>query len=473
MSSTSPYSGETIALFGLGNSGRATARALLNWGAEVIVWDDAEASRAQAKDEGLTVSELTPALFQRVSSLVLSPGVPLTHPEPHWVVVAANDAGVPIIGDIEVFCKIREHVAPESIFIAVTGTNGKSTTTSLIAHILAVDGQDVVVGGNLGPPILSLPLPSENRIHVIECSSFQIDLTPSLSPTIGILTNLSPDHLDRHGTMENYASSKERLIEGSDLAIVGISDHYSAAIARRRAGLGLPLLPISDDPTLKQGLLYKGTGIFSACDGELVALADVSGLLSLRGTHNTQNAAAAIAAVAALGVTQKSILAGLKSFPGLPHRLEAVGYLGNTLVVNDSKATNAEAAEKALEAYSGKIYWILGGRAKSGGIVSLSPYFPRIEKAYVIGEAAQEFMTTLKGHVRVEEAVTLEHAIQSAAHDVLSVTSDEAVILFSPACASFDQFRNFEHRGDEFRRIIKSVNGFRDISQSVDHASTS
>jgi len=473
MNPTLLYSGRKFVLFGLGNSGRATAHALVSWGAQVTGWDDAEASRSKAREEGLTVSDLTSDLFQTASALILSPGVPLTHPKPHWTVVAAQEAGIPIIGDIEIFCQVRAQVAPGSAFIAVTGTNGKSTTTSLIAHLLAADGRDVVVGGNLGPPILSLPLPSPDRIHVIECSSFQIDLTPSLAPTIGVLTNLTPDHLDRHGTMDNYALSKERLIEGSNLAIVGVSDPYSAAIASRRAALNLPLLRVTTDPDEKQGLYYQGTRIFKLCDDERVELADLEGLLSLRGTHNTQNAAAAIAVVSALGMPEQSIFRGLRSFPGLPHRLEAVGYIGDALVINDSKATNAEATERALEAYEGKIYWILGGRSKAGGIESLGSYFSRIEKAYVIGEAMKEFGETLHGRVPVEKALTLDHAVQSVAHDVLVSPSEGAVILFSPACASFDQFRNFEHRGDEFRRMIKSINGFRAISEGSDHASAS
>jgi UDP-N-acetylmuramoylalanine--D-glutamate ligase len=473
MSRTPLYSGKKIVLFGLGNSGRATAHALVSWGADVSVWDDAEASRARASEEGLNVKELSPELFQTASALVLSPGVPLTYPKPHWTVVAAKEVGLPIIGDIEIFCQVRAQLSPDSIFIAVTGTNGKSTTTSLIAHLLAVDGRDVVVGGNLGPPILSLPLPSSDRIHVIECSSFQIDLTPTLTPTIGILTNLTPDHLDRHGTMDNYALSKERLIAGSNLAIVSVSDPYSVAIAQRRAALSLPVLQVTTDPKLKQGLLYQGTHIFKSCDDELVELADLSGLLSLRGAHNTQNAAAALAAVSALGVSEQSILSGLRSFPGLPHRLEAVGYIGNTLVINDSKATNAEATQRALEAYQGRIYWILGGRPKAGGIESLGSYFHRIEKAYVIGEAMKEFVGTLRGRVPVEEAVTLDRAVQSVANDVSMSSTDGSVILFSPACASFDQFRNFEHRGDEFRRITKSMDGFKETSESIDYASAS
>jgi UDP-N-acetylmuramoylalanine--D-glutamate ligase len=237
------FSGRHAALFGLGGSGLATARALIAGGARVDAWDDNAAGREKAVAAGVDVIDLSDADWSRYDCLVLSPGVPLTHPAPHWTVEKAKAAGIEIIGDIELFCRERAKLAPNALFIAITGTNGKSTTTALIAHILREAGRDVQMGGNIGVPILALEPPSDARVHVIECSSFQIDLAPSLAPSIGVLLNLTPDHLDRHGTMENYAAIKERLVTKAGFAVVGIDDEFSEAIFRRLRdeGAGEPL----------------------------------------------------------------------------------------------------------------------------------------------------------------------------------------------------------------------------------------
>ncbi|MFC7396782.1 UDP-N-acetylmuramoyl-L-alanine--D-glutamate ligase [Chelatococcus sp. GCM10030263] len=448
------FAGQRVAVFGLGGSGLATAEALIAGGAEVLAWDDGEVGRAKAAQTGIPVADLREADWGRFAALVLSPGVPLTHPEPHWSAKLAKAAGVAIIGDIELFCRERAKFAADAPFVAITGTNGKSTTTALIAHILTVAGQDVQMGGNIGRAILSLEPPAPGRVHVVECSSFQIDLAPSLTPSVGVLLNVTPDHLDRHGTMENYAAIKERLIARSGMAVVGVDDDFTDAVAARRAFAGRPLMRISAAHLLTEGVHAEGTKIFRDGSEEI---ADLAGNGSLRGRHNAQNAAAAAAAALALRVPRATIAAAVKSFIGLPHRMEEVGRIGSTLFINDSKATNADSTEKALAAFPGGIFWILGGKPKEGGIAPLAPYFPRIAKAYLIGEASEAFAATLDGHVPFTRCGTLDVAVAAAAADAAG--AGEAVVLLSPASASYDQFANFGARGDQFRDLVLALPG--------------
>jgi UDP-N-acetylmuramoylalanine--D-glutamate ligase len=452
MTPVTTFSGQRVALFGLGGSGLATARALLAGGAEVVAWDDGAEGVAKADAEGIPTADLREQDWASFAALVLSPGVPLTHPEPHWTVRLAQDAGVAILGDIELFCRERRAVAPGAPFVAITGTNGKSTTTALIAHVLRQAGRDVQMGGNIGTAILSLEPPDGTRVHVIEMSSFQIDLTPSLDPSVGVLMNVTPDHLDRHGTMEQYAAIKERLIQGADLAVVGIDDAPSRAIAERRAER-LVRVHVGAGPVPGEGLCAAG-GLVR--DGAGTELADVNGVGSLRGAHNWQNAAVAIAVARALGVEPEAIRAGLASFPGLPHRMEEVGRRGRVLFVNDSKATNADSTEKALTAFR-DIHWILGGKAKDGGIFPLVPYFERIAHAYLIGAASDAFAATLEGAVPYTRCGTLDVAVEKAAEGAAASGAPEPVVLLSPACASYDQFRNFEIRGDRFRELVQAL----------------
>ncbi|MCJ2138915.1 UDP-N-acetylmuramoyl-L-alanine--D-glutamate ligase [Methylobacterium sp. E-066] len=453
MTPVTVFAGQKVALFGLGGSGLATANALKAGGAEVVAWDDNADSVARAQDAGIGTQDLREADWSGVIALVLSPGVPLTHPEPHWTVRLAREAGIEIIGDIELFCRERRARAPEAPFVAITGTNGKSTTTALIAHVLAQAGRDVQMGGNIGTAILSLEPPDAGRVHVIEMSSFQIDLTPSLDPTVGVLMNITPDHLDRHGTMEQYAAIKERLISGAGLAVVGIDDGPSRAIADRRTG-DLVRVHVPAGDALCTDALTVRDGIVRDPDG--TALADVNGIGSLRGTHNWQNAAVAVAVARALGLTGEAIQAGLSSFPGLPHRMEEVGRRGGVLFVNDSKATNADSTEKALTAFR-DIHWILGGKAKEGGIFPLVPYFQRVAHAYLIGAASDAFAATLEGVVPYTRCETLEVAVPKAAENAAASGAPEPVVLLSPACASYDQFRNFEIRGDRFRELVQAL----------------
>ncbi|MCC2610418.1 UDP-N-acetylmuramoyl-L-alanine--D-glutamate ligase [Neorhizobium sp. Rsf11] len=450
-----------VALFGLGGSGLATARALVAGGAKVVAWDDNPDSVGKAAGEGITTADLHTIDWPAQAAFVLSPGVPLTHPKPHWSVDLARAAGVEIIGDVELFVRERRAHAPDCPFIAITGTNGKSTTTALIAHILKSSGCDTQLGGNIGTAILTLDPPKAERYFVVECSSYQIDLAPTLDPTAGILLNLTPDHLDRHGTMQHYADIKERLVAGSETAVIGIDDSHCALIADRVERAGVSVRRISKRNVVADGLYAEGTRIIEAQGGTSAVLVDLDGVQTLKGSHNAQNAAAAIAACLAVGVSRDDIRAGLKSFPGLKHRMQPVGQLrhggGQVVFVNDSKATNAEAAAPALSSY-GRIYWIAGGLPKEGGIASLAPLFPRIVKAYLIGEAAPAFAATLGEAVPYEISGTLEKAVAHAAADAGADAMPSAVML-SPACASFDQFKNFEVRGDAFVGYVAALEG--------------
>jgi UDP-N-acetylmuramoylalanine--D-glutamate ligase len=467
MTPVTVFAGRKVALFGLGGSGLATARALKSGGAEVAAWDDNQASRDKAAAEGIAVVDLTNADWSGFAAFVLAPGVPLTHPQPHWSVEKANAAGVEIIGDIELFFRERSRLAPGAPVVCITGTNGKSTTTALIAHVLRSAGRDVQMGGNIGTAVLALEPPAMGRIHVIECSSYQIDLAPSLAPTVGIQMNLTPDHLDRHGTFELYGAIKERLVAAADIAVVGVDDEASKQMARRRAATGRPLVKISGEQPLDEGV-FAGitanggkldTRIVQVRDGRPKVVANLAGIGSLRGSHNAQNAAAAFAACEALGLTADEIAAGFKSYPGLAHRMEELGRIGRVVFINDSKATNADSTEKALTSFR-DIFWILGGKAKEGGIESLRRYFPNIAKAYLIGAASDEFAATFDddGRVAYERSGTLDVAVAAATRDALAKAGEgEIAVLLSPACASFDQFPNFEVRGEAFRKLVLAL----------------
>jgi UDP-N-acetylmuramoylalanine--D-glutamate ligase len=456
------FSGKRVSLFGLGGSGIATAHALIGGGADVLAWDDNPDSVAKAAAAGIATGDLHGADWAGFSALVLSPGVPLTHPKPHWAVELARGAGVEVIGDIELFCRARISTAPAAPFIAITGTNGKSTTTALTAHILKSAGRDTQMGGNIGRAIMTLDPPEPGRHYVVECSSYQIDLAPSINPTAGILLNLTPDHLDRHGTMQHYASIKERLVAGSETAIVGVDDSWCAQIADRLERAGRHVIRISKRLPLTDGYFADGSNLMEAVHGRYSRVAFLEGIGSLRGQHNAQNALAAVAACLKVGLELGEIQSGLESFPGLAHRMEQVGRKDHVLFINDSKATNADAAAPALSSFP-RIYWIAGGLPKEGGIEPLRGFFPRIAKAYLIGEAAPAFSATLGEAVPYEISGTLAAAVEHAARDAAKDNGGEAVVLLSPACASFDQFKNFEVRGDAFRAAVNAIAGIEAI----------
>jgi UDP-N-acetylmuramoylalanine--D-glutamate ligase len=455
------FAGKKVVVFGLGGSGLASASALLAGGADVIGWDDSADTVAKATSAGIPTADLRTIDWSKVSALVLAPGVPLTHPLPHWSVGLARSAAVEVIGDVELFCRERRANVPAAPFVAITGTNGKSTTTALVGHLLKSAEYDVQIGGNIGTAILSLEPPRAGRVHVIECSSYQIDLAPTLDPSVGILLNVTEDHLDRHGTLRQYAAIKERLVAGvqdAGSAIVGVDDNWCAAAADRIERAGKRLVRVSVRRPLPDGLYVEAEQIMLAAGGAARAIARIGGIGSLRGVHNAQNAACAAGAALALGLSAQAIQQGLVSFPGLAHRMEQVGRKGRVLFVNDSKATNADSTAQALACFS-DMFWIAGGKPKTGGLASLTGFFPRIRKAYLIGEAAAGFAAELEGRVPHVVAGTLDRAIELAARDAEASDVTEPVVLLSPACASFDQYRNFEVRGDKFRELVRALPG--------------
>jgi len=343
--------------------------------------------------------------------------------------------------------------------VCVTGTNGKSTTTALIGHLLSWLGYDAEVGGNIGKPVLELAPPTPRRAYVLELSSYQIDLTPSVKPDVAVLLNVTPDHIDRHGTIENYANVKANIFRHQgrgDVAVIGVDDAYSSEICTRVSSRALvSVTPVSVGKVLGRGIFVLDGKLYDATGATSREVRELRSLIRMPGAHNWQNAAIAYAAVRPLVKDPGEIANLMATFPGLPHRIEMVGQVGRARFVNDSKATNADAAARALACFD-DIYWIAGGKAKAGGIESLDAYFPRIKRAYLIGDAMDAFAATLEGKVSFVTAGTLEAAMRAAAKDAEADCGD-GVVLLSPACASFDQFRDFEQRGNEFKRIFKLI----------------
>jgi UDP-N-acetylmuramoylalanine--D-glutamate ligase len=455
------FEGKQVAVFGLARTGLTAAKALAAGGARPVVWDEKPAAREAAKAEGLELCDLTTGDWSQFAALMLSPGVPLTHPHPHWTVERAKAAGVEILGDVELFARTvnlaPDHKRPK--VVAITGTNGKSTTTALVGHICRVAGRDTRVGGNIGYGVLGLDDMHGGSVFVLELSSYQLDLTSSLRADASVILNISPDHLDRHGGMEGYVAAKRRILlnQGKgDTAVIGVDDPWGQRICTEiTAANRRTIVPISASKAMGrgvyalQGLLYDATG------ERAVEIADLLRARSLPGRHNWQNAAAAYAAVRAIGISPEDAAEGLMSFPGLAHRMETVGVLGRVRFVNDSKATNSDAARQALSSYP-KVYWIAGGQPKSGGIEPLADLFPRVEKAYLVGEAAPDFARTLRGKVDFADCGTIEAAVARAYADA-AASGQDAIVLLSPACASFDQFSDFEARGDAFRAAVQGL----------------
>jgi UDP-N-acetylmuramoylalanine--D-glutamate ligase len=492
------FEGRRVAVFGLGRSGITAARALQAGGAVPVLWDDGVSGRMQAEAEGFIVEDLTRADWSGFAALVLSPGAPLTHPKPHWTVERAHGAGVPVIGDVELFARALDALPKDQRprVVAITGTNGKSTTTALIGWVLKSAGLSVHIGGNIGIGVLALPAPTPDAVYVIEVSSYQLDLTTRFAPDVAILTNISPDHLDRHGGMEGYVAAKQRIFQAQGaeaLALVGVDEAWGQGIASdlRAQGRRVETVTSLPSPLVGEGgsrtetdegslSLSESTLEPSASatphpspsgppsptrgEGYVVApglltsngqpVADLSAARSLPGRHNAQNAAFAYAAARALGVSHDAAVEGLMTFPGLAHRMEAVGRLDGVRFINDSKGTNADAARQALASYP-KVFWIAGGKAKEGGIEALRDLFPHVAKAYLIGEAAEAFAETLGGTPHIV-AHTMERAVEMAAADAAKA-GGEQVVLLSPACASFDQFPDFEVRGEAFRAAVLAL----------------
>ena len=439
MITAAAFAGKTYGVYGLARSGRAAAAALIASGATVRAWDDGEAARV-AYDGELT--DLNAGL-DGLDALVVSPGVPHTAP----LFVAATNLGLPVIGDIELFALARPELPPHRV-VGITGTNGKSTTTALIHHILVAAGVPARLGGNIGLPILSQdPLP-EGGVYVLELSSFQLELTSSLVSDVAVLLNITPDHLDRHGTLAAYAQAKARLfrmqVPAND-AVVADDDAICRDIAE---AVVAHLIPVAASRVLDEGVsVVEGT---ARVDGAVVG--QQSDWPNLQGPHNAQNAAAAIAACDALGVAMSDIIAALATYPGLPHRMERVAEKAGVLYVNDSKATNPTSAAPALAAYP-SVHWIAGGLAKTDDLDALAPAFGHVRAAYLIGDAAALFGRLLDGKVPVVQAGTLDRAVALAA----AAARAGDTVLLSPACASFDQFSDYEARGAAFRTAVGAL----------------
>jgi len=433
-----PYSGQTLGIFGLGKAGEASVASLQAGGAKIFAWDD-----KQTAANGYLVP-YADWPWSELKALVMAPGVPKTHPCGEM----AKKHGVPIIGDIEILLKSQ----PQARTIGITGTNGKSTTTTLIGHILQAVGVRAQVGGNLGTAALSLEPLEKDGTYVIELSSYQLDLVHSTRFDIALLLNLTPDHLERHGDMAGYMAAKEHIFDRQtkdDFAIIAVDDEYTKALAAKLKKAPAQLVTVScrdaADIYVQDGILHDGSLSF-----------DISNISALTGEHNWQNAAIAYAAVKAHGVAPEKIVEAMRSFPGLRHRLQLVDTIGGVRFINDSKATNADATQHALKPYK-NIYWIAGGMAKAGGIEPLAPLFGHVARAYLIGEAQEQFAATLEGEADHKMVETLENAVRIAAHDAAEEKKEGAVVLLSPACASFDQFKSFEHRGDVFCELVEGL----------------
>tara|TARA_R110000868_G_scaffold164394_2_gene397042 strand:+ start:1165 stop:2556 length:1392 start_codon:yes stop_codon:yes gene_type:complete len=449
------YAGERVVVMGLGKSGLSAAESLRAGGADVSVWDDQPTQLAQVTARGFTAFDGAQSDFSGTRALVWSPGVPHTFPKPHPMAERARSAGISLTCDVDLLLESQ----PDAAVIGITGTNGKSTTTALIAHLFHHAGRKVAVGGNLGTPALDLEPLGFGSTYVLELSSYQLELVPHLACETAVLLNITPDHLDRHGGMSGYIAAKRRIFADQRhprTAVIGIDDAHAAALYANLTADGVhTVIPISVKQSVTGGV-YVDNGLLVDATGQRpITLLDLKAASALPGVHNWQNAAAAAAVALSHGIPANVIASGILCFPGLKHRQELVTTVGNTTFVNDSKATNADAAEKALLCYD-NIYWIAGGQAKDGGIASLKPLFPRIRHAFLIGESADDFADQLEGHVPFDLYEDIETAIEEAGQAALRHTAP-ATVLLSPACASFDMFKNFEDRGDRFRDEVLSL----------------
>ncbi|MEE2968957.1 MAG: UDP-N-acetylmuramoyl-L-alanine--D-glutamate ligase [Pseudomonadota bacterium] len=455
MIETSVRRDKNIAIFGLGVSGIATANALARGGVQVSAWDDDAAARETAGAQGVVLADPRKLDWSEIDALVLSPGVPLTHPEPHEIVRLAQGADCPILGDIELLAE----ACPDATYIAITGTNGKSTTTALIGHVLRANGLTIQIGGNLGPPALSLEPLGGDGAYVLELSSYQLDLTHEARFDIALLLNLSPDHLDRHGGMDGYIAAKNRIFrdrpDGGQVAIIGVDDAHGVALADDIAATGKwRVIRISSGAAVEGGVYAIDGKLFDHMDGAH-EVCDLTSIPTLPGAHNRQNAAACYAVARIMGLQPGDIAEKLASYAGLAHRQETIARISGIEYVNDSKATNPDAASRALGSYDA-IYWIAGGRAKDGGLGPVLAMLGRVRHAFLIGEAEEAFAEELTGRNPFDGCGDLSSAL-SAAHELAQAENIEgAVVLLSPACASFDQWPNFEARGDAFRDQVLS-----------------
>lgn len=453
-----PVAGQVIAVMGLGKSGLASARALIASGAIVRAWDDSAGKRAEAAAEGIPLVDLNQGL-DGVQSLVLSPGIPHTHPAPNPVAGKARWAGIEIIGDVELLGRADAGAH----FLGITGTNGKSTTTALLGHIFKTAGVRAAVGGNLGPPVLAFDRIGPEGWYVLELSSYQLELTFSVAHDVAVLLNITPDHLDRHGGLDGYVAAKSLIFGATrpdrrQTAVVGIDDPYCQRIACTLGDEGRwAVVRVSAENRASGGVYCTDGLLIDAIAGPPTVVMDLAEAPALPGKHNWQNGAAAYAAARVAGVDRETITAAIRSFPGLAHRQERVGARDGILFVNDSKATNADAASKALGCYD-DIYWILGGRAKDGGLDGLEPLMQRVRHAFLIGEASERFAAWLSANDVAHTCCgSLPSAVAAAWTAARAGQCRQPVVLLSPACASFDQFPNFEARGAAFAEQVSRL----------------
>lgn len=450
---------KSVGVFGLGVSGIATCEALVASGASVYSFDEKSEAREKTMDTEYRAEHPKNWPWKELSAVVVSPGVPLTHPKPHPIVKKARIEKTPVIGDTELFARaindLPERERPR--IAAITGSNGKSTTTALIGHMLREAGEEVHVGGNIGEAIMSLPAPDPHAIYVLELSSFQLDLTHSLRANAGVFLNLTPDHIERHGDVEGYFAAKTRIFRNQtreDLAVVAVDDAYGERLCTElMAADRVNIAPISACGTLGRGVYALNGAVYYNFDGKTTKAGELTGARALRGAHNHQNAAAALAVTQFFGVSPPIAMKAAKNFTSLAHRMEEITRLGKLLFVNDSKATNADAAARSLSAFA-DVYWIVGGKAKEGGLAPLLGKLSNVRKAYLIGDAADEFSEQLKGECPTKKCGVLKKAVAAAHRDAATSDAASPVVLLAPACASYDQFKSFEDRGEQFRMLV-------------------
>ena len=450
--------GRKVAVMGLARSGLTAARSLLDAGADLLAWDDGAAGRKAATDAGIPLIDLNSADLTGVEALVLSPGIPHTYPQPNNVAARAKAAGIPLVSDVELLFR----AVPEPLYVGITGTNGKSTTTALTAHIFAGTGRPTQIGGNFGIPALSFDKLGKDGVYVLEMSSYQLELTPSLGFDAAVLLNITPDHLDRHGGMDGYIAAKKRMFQKGDgrtqVAIISVDDEPCRRMADElERDFDGRVIRLSVEGVPAGGIGVEKGVLVDATEGTHHPFTDLTTLPTLPGQHNWQNALAAYALARAGGLTHADILDGLRTFPGLAHRQQQVATLDGVRFINDSKATNADAAAKALVCYR-PIYWILGGKAKDTGLAGLEDLVGDVRHAFLIGDATEAFAGWLtdKGVPHTRCGV-MEKAVEAAFAAAKADGATAPVVLLSPACASFDQYPNFEVRGDAFVAAVRSL----------------
>lgn len=451
------FNGLPIAVLGLGRSGLSAAKALQKSGAQVWAWDDNEDMRSGAADQGIPLVDLNQCDWGDCTTLVLSPGIPHTFPEPHPIAAEARKANVEIICDVELLARSQR----QARYVGITGTNGKSTTTALIGHILRSTGSRTEIGGNFGIPALDLAPLDEAGVYVLEMSSYQLERTPSIAYDFAVLLNISADHLERHGGMDGYIAAKKSIFERQirHTAVIGRDDPFCEAIYQELKPEGdQRIIPISGLNKVQGGVYVVDGVLIDDTENQETPVIDLNTIASLPGVHNWQNAAAAYATTRAIGVEASDIATCLHSYPGLVHRQEAVEIVDGVAFVNDSKATNADAASRALVCYD-NIYWIAGGRQKEGGIESLKDKLDEVRHAFLVGEAAPSFSRFLEGKVPTTISGDIGSAVAQAFGTAADSGDQKPVVLLSPACASFDQFASFEDRGNAFKEYVKGLEG--------------